>query len=118
MLLHLIQHLTNKYDMPFSAFVGVNYHGQSTLLGCGLISNEDTDTHIWLFRSWLTCMSGCAPNAIITNQDKAMQKAIEVVFPHARHRWCLWHIMKKLPKKLKGYKKYEVIKLNMQNIVL
>ncbi|KAH9751515.1 protein FAR1-RELATED SEQUENCE [Citrus sinensis] len=110
-------YLTNKYDMPFAAFVGVNHHGQSTLLGCGLISNEDIDTYVWLFRSWLTCMSSCAPNAIITDQDKAMQKAIEVVFPHARHRWCLWHIMKKLPEKLKGYKKYEVIKLTMQNIV-
>ncbi|KAK9206151.1 hypothetical protein WN943_016424 [Citrus x changshan-huyou] len=110
-------YLTNKYDMPFAAFVGVNHHGQSTLLGCGLISNEDIDTYVWLFQSWLKCMSGCAPNAIITYQDKAMQKAIEVVFPHARHRWCLWHIMKKLPEKLKGYKKYEVIKLTMQNIV-
>ncbi|KAI5403674.1 hypothetical protein KIW84_051006 [Lathyrus oleraceus] len=27
-------YLTNKYDMPFVAFVGVNHHGQSTLLGC------------------------------------------------------------------------------------
>ncbi|KAL2486869.1 Protein FAR1-RELATED SEQUENCE 5 [Abeliophyllum distichum] len=34
--------LTNKYDMSFAPFVGVNHHGQSTLLGCGLVSNEDT----------------------------------------------------------------------------
>ncbi|XP_022868627.1 protein FAR-RED IMPAIRED RESPONSE 1-like [Olea europaea var. sylvestris] len=27
-------YLTNKYDMPFTPFVGVNHHGQSTLLGC------------------------------------------------------------------------------------
>ncbi|KAK2652163.1 hypothetical protein Ddye_012019 [Dipteronia dyeriana] len=39
-------YLTNKYDMPFAAFVGVNHHGQSTLFGCGLISNEDTETYI------------------------------------------------------------------------
>ena len=68
-------YLVNKYDMPFAPFVGVNHHGQSTLLGCGLISNEDTDTFIWLFRSWLTCMSGCPPNAIVTDQDKAMKKS-------------------------------------------
>ncbi|XP_022870713.1 protein FAR1-RELATED SEQUENCE 5-like [Olea europaea var. sylvestris] len=35
-------HMTNKYDMPFAPFVGVNHHGQSTLLGCGLLSNVDT----------------------------------------------------------------------------
>jgi len=25
-----------------------------------------------------------------------MKNAIEIVFPDTRHRWCLWHIMKKL----------------------
>lgn len=39
-------YLTNKYDMPFAAFVGVNHHGQSTLLGCGLLSGEDTDSFV------------------------------------------------------------------------
>ncbi|XP_017247535.2 protein FAR1-RELATED SEQUENCE 5-like isoform X1 [Daucus carota subsp. sativus] len=110
-------YLTNNYDMPFAPFVGVNHHGQSILLGCGLISNEDTPTFIWLFETWLTCMSGYPPNAIITDQDRAMQNAIEKVFPNARHRWCLWHIMKKIPEKLKGYKEYDSIKFQLQNIV-
>jgi len=39
-------YLTNKYDMPFAPFVGVNHHGQSILLGCGLLSSEDTRTFI------------------------------------------------------------------------
>ncbi|XP_035547312.1 protein FAR-RED IMPAIRED RESPONSE 1-like [Juglans regia] len=46
-------YLTNAYKMPFAPFVGVNHHGQSILLGCGLISNEDADTFEWLFQSWL-----------------------------------------------------------------
>ncbi|XP_022844850.1 protein FAR1-RELATED SEQUENCE 5-like [Olea europaea var. sylvestris] len=95
-------YLTNKYDMPFAPFVGVNHHGQSTLLGCGLLSNENTSTFVWLFRTWLQCMHDQPPCAIITDQDKAMQNAIEIVFPNTRHRWCLWHIMKKLPEKF-GY---------------
>ncbi|KAF9591404.1 hypothetical protein IFM89_004102 [Coptis chinensis] len=107
-------YLTNKYDMPFAPFVGVNHHGQSVLLGCGLISREDTKTYEWLFKSWLACMHGCPPSAIITDQDRAMQNAIAIVFPNARHRLCLWHIMKKLPKKLRGYNEYESIKLCMQ----
>jgi len=37
-------YLTNKYDMRFAPFVGVNHHGQSILLGCGLLSLEDTST--------------------------------------------------------------------------
>ena len=56
-------------------------------------------------------------SAIITNQDRAMQKAIAKVFANARHRWCLWHIMKKVPEKLRKYKEYEPIKFEMQNVV-
>ncbi|XP_028099318.1 protein FAR-RED IMPAIRED RESPONSE 1-like [Camellia sinensis] len=66
-------YLTNKYDMPFAPFVGVNHHGQSILFGCGLLCNENTETFVWLFRAWLSCMSDTPPNAIITDQCKAMQ---------------------------------------------
>ncbi|KAK2651534.1 hypothetical protein Ddye_011390 [Dipteronia dyeriana] len=110
-------YLTNKYDMPFVTFVGVNHHGQSILFGCGLVSNEDTKTYIWLFESWFACMFGCAPKSISTDQDKAMKNAIEVVFPSTQHRWCLWYIMKKLPEKLRGYKEYEKMKFILKDIV-
>ncbi|XP_016168876.1 protein FAR1-RELATED SEQUENCE 5-like [Arachis ipaensis] len=43
---------TNRYDMLFGSFVGVNHHGMSTLLGCALLRNEDThmfaDRHMWV----------------------------------------------------------------------
>ncbi|XP_062171073.1 protein FAR1-RELATED SEQUENCE 5-like [Alnus glutinosa] len=71
-------YLTNKYDMPFAPFVGVNHHGQSILLGAGLISREDTDTFVWLFKCWLECMNGQAPKAIMTDQDRAMKNAIAI----------------------------------------
>ncbi|KAG6674149.1 hypothetical protein I3842_15G028400 [Carya illinoinensis] len=71
-------YLTNRYGMPFAPFVGVNHHGPSILLGVGLIFSEDTETFIWLFQTWLTCMEGEAPKAIITTQDKAMKNAISL----------------------------------------
>ncbi|KAL4371695.1 hypothetical protein AHAS_Ahas06G0191500 [Arachis hypogaea] len=40
---------TNRYDMPFGAFVDVNHHRMSTLLGCTLLRK-------WLFPTWLKCM--------------------------------------------------------------
>ena len=67
-------YLVNKYNMPFAPFVRVNHHRQSVLLGCGLISSEDTDTFRCLFESWLICMSR-VPHAIIIDQDKAMKKS-------------------------------------------
>ncbi|XP_028085358.1 protein FAR-RED IMPAIRED RESPONSE 1-like [Camellia sinensis] len=110
-------YLTNKYDMPFAPFVGVNHHGQSILFGCGLLCNENTETFVWLFKEWLSCMSDAPPKAIITDQCIAMQNAIEIVFPQARHRWCLWHIMKKIPEKLRGYSQYDSIKVALSNAV-
>ncbi|KAG6521076.1 hypothetical protein ZIOFF_018142 [Zingiber officinale] len=110
-------YLTNSYDMSFAPFVGVNHHGQSILLGCGLLSSEDSETFKWLFKSWLTCMLGCAPKAIITDQCRAMTIAIEEIFLDSHHRLCLWHIMKKLPAKLGGHAQYKLIKKQLKNIV-
>ena len=31
---------TNKYDMPFNPFMGLNYHYQSILFGCALLQDE------------------------------------------------------------------------------
>jgi hypothetical protein len=79
-------YLMNKYDMPFALFVGVNHHGQSVLLGCALLSNEDTATFVWLFEAWLKCMSDRQPKAIITDQAKAIQNAVGIVFSDSRYR--------------------------------
>lgn len=81
--------LSNKYEIPLLAFVGVNHHGQSVLLGCGLLGDETFETYIWLLRAWLTCMAGRPPQTIITDQCKTLQSAIVEVFPRAHHRLSL-----------------------------
>ncbi|XP_041011234.1 protein FAR-RED IMPAIRED RESPONSE 1-like [Juglans microcarpa x Juglans regia] len=53
------------------------------------------------------CMDGIAPKAIITDQDRAMKNAIAIVFPESRHKFCLWHILKKVPEKLGCYGSYK-----------
>ena len=103
-------YLTNKYDMPFTPFIGINHHGESIILGYGLLSGEDTDLFVWVFRQWLQRMCGIALKAIITDQGQAMRWAIEIVFPETVHRWCIWHIMMKLLLKLVGLEAYYDIK--------
>ncbi|KAG4183077.1 hypothetical protein ERO13_A09G085600v2 [Gossypium hirsutum] len=88
--------LSNKYEIPLVAFVGVNHHGQSILLGCGLLADDTFESYVWLFRAWLTCMSGRSPQTIITNHCRAMQSAISEVFPRAHHRLHLSHVMRSL----------------------
>ncbi|XP_035545171.1 protein FAR-RED IMPAIRED RESPONSE 1-like [Juglans regia] len=77
-------YLKNRYGMPFAPFVSVNHHRQSILLGAGLISSENTETFTLLFQTWLQCMDGIPPKAIITDQGRAMKNVIANVFPESR----------------------------------
>ncbi|XP_020966746.1 protein FAR1-RELATED SEQUENCE 5-like [Arachis ipaensis] len=106
----------NKHGLPFASFVGVNHHGKSTLLGCALMGNEEICCFEWVFKQWLRCM-GSPPQAIITDQCKSMFGAIKNVLPDTRHRWCIWHIMKKIPHKLGGYARYKEIDDRMHGTV-
>ncbi|XP_021719413.1 protein FAR-RED IMPAIRED RESPONSE 1-like [Chenopodium quinoa] len=110
-------YLTNEYELPFVNFVGVNHHGQSILLGCALISREDCDTYRWIFEQWVSCMGNKAPNAILTDQAASMQKPLAEVMPNTRHRWCIWHIMRKFPEKLGKCALYDDFKNPLKNII-
>ncbi|XP_061357115.1 protein FAR1-RELATED SEQUENCE 5-like [Gastrolobium bilobum] len=77
-----------------------NVRRRSLLLGCALLHDETEDSFVWLFEEWLRAMNGKHPVAIITDQDLAISNAVSKVFPNTKHRFCLWHIMKKFPEKL------------------
>ncbi|KAJ4783922.1 Protein FAR1-RELATED SEQUENCE 5 [Rhynchospora pubera] len=91
---------TNKYEMPLANFVGVNNHLQSIFFGCALLQDEQEESFVWLFKTWLEAMHGKAPISILTDQDKAIGNAVKRVFPDTSHRLCLWHITNKFPKKI------------------
>ncbi|KAJ0043852.1 hypothetical protein Pint_19120 [Pistacia integerrima] len=90
----------NQYKMPFAPFTGVNHHKQSVLFGCALLADETESTFIWLFASWLEAVSGRQPGLIITDYDSAITRAVQRVFPQSKHRYCKWHIMRKMPKEM------------------
>ncbi|RYQ90948.1 hypothetical protein Ahy_B09g096864 isoform G [Arachis hypogaea] len=77
---------TNRYNFVLGSFIGVNHHGQSTLLGCALIKNEDIQSFKWLFECWLRYMGGKAPKGILTNQCTSIQRLIELCMPKTIHR--------------------------------
>lgn len=100
-----VTYRTNKFQMPFAPFVGVNHHGQSILFGGALVDDESEDTFIWLFQQFLKCMFNRPPTAIITDQDGAICNAISKVFPNSRHRFCAWHIKKHVMEHLQPLKR-------------
>ena len=109
--------LTDKYEVPLVSFVGANHHGQSVLLGCGLLAGETIESYTWLFRAWLTCMLGRPPQVIITDQCRTLQTAVADVFPRASHCLCLSRIMQKVPEKLGGLYEYEAIRMALNSAV-
>lgn len=109
--------LAKRYEAPLVSFVGVNHHGQSVLLGCGLLSGETVESYTWLFRAWLTCLSGRPPRVVITEQCSELQLAVADVFPRVSHCLCLSRIMQKVPEQLGGLFRYDAITSDLDHAV-
>ncbi|QHN99609.1 Protein FAR-RED IMPAIRED RESPONSE [Arachis hypogaea] len=62
-------------------------------------------------------MGGNAPKGFLTDQCASMKRALEACMPTTIHRWCIWHIMKKIPSKLNGYKGHADIEQEMSQVV-
>ena len=84
----------NQYQVPFAPFTGINHHGQMVLFGCALLLDESESSFTWLFRTWLSAMNDRPPVSITTDQDRAIQAAVALVFPETRHCICKWHILR------------------------
>jgi hypothetical protein len=91
---------TNHYNMKFVPFTGVNHHLQSIFLGAAFLADEKIDSYVWLFQTFLQAMGKVAPRLIITDEDASMKAAIAQIFPNTVHRFCMWHIMDKVPEKV------------------
>ncbi|RYR76939.1 hypothetical protein Ahy_A01g001440 isoform E [Arachis hypogaea] len=64
-----------------------------------------------------TNRGGNAPKGFLTDQCASMKRALEACMPTTVHRWCIWHIMKKIPSKLNGYKGHANIEQEMSHVV-
>ncbi|XP_074300111.1 protein FAR1-RELATED SEQUENCE 5-like [Silene latifolia] len=93
---------TNKYHMVFTPFTGVDNHKKSVTFAAALVDHENDGSFIWVFKKFLDCMGNKEPQCIITDQDPAIKLGVRSVFKKARHRYCMWHIMKKFTDKVES----------------
>ncbi|XP_056694783.1 protein FAR1-RELATED SEQUENCE 5-like [Spinacia oleracea] len=107
---------SGMYRMPFAPFVGVNHHGKSIVFAAALISHEDTETFVWVFEEWLKCL-GKPLKGILTDQDKAIGKAISKVFPGVPHRLCLWHMLQNASRNLGKLAEWKSIDTLIRTVV-
>ncbi|XP_057517941.1 protein FAR1-RELATED SEQUENCE 5-like [Amaranthus tricolor] len=90
----------NKYNLVFVPFTGVDNHKWCVTFAIGLSSKEDVASYAWLFQTFLNAMEGKQPYSIITDQDPVVTIALPTVYPKSVHKFCVWHIMKKLKDKV------------------
>ncbi|XP_074310699.1 protein FAR1-RELATED SEQUENCE 5-like [Silene latifolia] len=67
---------TNKYDMIFAPFTGVDHHKKSVTFGASLMSRENDQNFKWIFTKFLDCMGGKEPHCFFTDQCPAMKIAV------------------------------------------
>lgn len=84
----------NQYKVQFAPFTGVNHHGQTILFGCALLLDDSEASFVWLLRTFLTAMNDRPPVSIVTDQDRAIQAAVNQVLPKARHCISKWHVLR------------------------
>ncbi|CAB5394665.1 unnamed protein product [Rhizophagus irregularis] len=89
---------TNRFDLPFGIFIGVNNYGQSVCFAGALLKSETTKDFIWLFNSFLELVNYQAPSVLLTDNDSAMGSAFSVTFNNyeTKHRLCQWHLVKNI----------------------
>ncbi|XP_074297292.1 protein FAR-RED IMPAIRED RESPONSE 1-like [Silene latifolia] len=85
--------------MVFTPFTGVDHHKRSVTFCGALVAREDYESFNCVFIRFLQAMGGKEPEYIITDQDPGIIKSLPLVFKTARHRFCMWHIMNKIPSK-------------------
>ncbi|XP_042433005.1 protein FAR1-RELATED SEQUENCE 5-like [Zingiber officinale] len=61
----------------------------SIVFGYAFLSDEKTESFVWLLTKFIEAMPKCPPIVIITDQDPALTKAIGQVLPQTVHRHML-----------------------------
>ncbi|XP_071707901.1 protein FAR1-RELATED SEQUENCE 5-like [Rutidosis leptorrhynchoides] len=94
---------TNKYDMKFIQFTGIDNHKKCVTFGAALLAKEDVDSYKWLCEAFKKAFPE-EPQIVLTDQDLSMIVAIEAIFKKARHRLCMLHVTEKITNKVNAQK--------------
>jgi alpha-glucosidase len=95
---------TNKYKMPLFEIVGVTSTQETFNVAYAFLTNEREDNFKWALiacRSLLKDNEGM-PKVIITDRDKSLMNAVEIVFPNSTALVCRYHIYKNVRAKFKN----------------
>ncbi|KAE8693733.1 hypothetical protein F3Y22_tig00110794pilonHSYRG00152 [Hibiscus syriacus] len=82
----------NLYGRPIMPIVGVNHHHNTIVFATAIIADETSQSFEWVLQNFLEAMMNKSPISVVTDGDRAMQRAIKSVIPYAKHKLCSWHL--------------------------
>nr|KAJ0209295.1 hypothetical protein LSAT_V11C400163790 [Lactuca sativa] len=91
---------TNMYNMIFVPFTAINNHEKTINVGAGLISDETIESYSWLLKAFLSAYTK-KTTMILIDMDPTLTSSISKELQGCTHRLCMWHIMSKMPSKIK-----------------
>ena len=93
-------HKINRYSMVFALLTGLSHHRHLIYFGTGLLRDEKLESFQCQFNSFLIVMGSHMPKTMITSQDLAIRQTVADVFESSIPRFCMLHIMRKLPERV------------------
>ncbi|KAE8692143.1 hypothetical protein F3Y22_tig00110858pilonHSYRG00086 [Hibiscus syriacus] len=82
----------NLYGRPIMPIVGVNHHHNTIVFATSIIADETSQSFEWVLQNFLEAMMNKSPISVVTDGDRAMQRAIKSVISYDKHRLCFWHL--------------------------
>ncbi|KAE8688546.1 hypothetical protein F3Y22_tig00110963pilonHSYRG00030 [Hibiscus syriacus] len=82
----------NLYGRPIMPIIGVNHHHSTIVFATAIIADETSQSFEWVLQNVLEAMMNKSPISVVTDRDRAMQRAIKSVIPYATHKLCSWHL--------------------------
>jgi hypothetical protein len=85
---------TNKFNMPLLLFSSVDPLGYTYIVACCLLKDETIVSYNTALSSFKQLLGPRAViiDAIVTDQDRALMRAVETQFPASSHQLCRWHL--------------------------
>ncbi|KAE8677884.1 hypothetical protein F3Y22_tig00111493pilonHSYRG00131 [Hibiscus syriacus] len=82
----------NLYGRPIMPIVGFNHHHNTIVFATAIIADETSQSFEWILQNFLEVMMNKSLISVVSDGDRAMQRAIKSVIPYAKHRLCSWHL--------------------------
>nr|XP_029145771.1 protein FAR-RED IMPAIRED RESPONSE 1-like [Arachis hypogaea] len=110
--------------VSFDIIYSTNFRLHLSLVSTIMTSPFYSDVFCWEMKKFValsvSLSNGCSAwelpqRPVIT--CKSIFGAIRNVLLDTHHRWCIWHIMKKIPHKFRGYARYREIDARMHGTV-